>query len=211
MDDLEERQVSAHTVTTYRSALHQFRDWLGNLSGIQELSNLRVHTCTVYIKMLQARGLIQTTLHAHIGVLTRWLQHLVDYGDLPGSIPDRLERMVTPDGVRDTLERLVGPKPPLVAPRIPDLRDLPNYYGDCLARWLLAHPGIVPAPDDPLAFRDYLSLLRNQALIGTLFSSGGRIHEVLSLLAGWPGPHTQPHRGRSRHFGQGPQGAPTAP
>lgn len=181
LDDLAERQVSQHTVTNYRSALHQFKDWLGKRSGTQELSSLRVHTFVSYIKTLQARHLAQTTLHAHIGVLTRWLHDLVDYGHLMGGIPNRLERMVTPDGVRDTLERLVGPKPPLVAPRVPDLRELPNYYGDCVQHWLQAREGMLPSLKDHIANREYLSLLRNQALIGALFSSGGRIHEVLSL------------------------------
>ncbi len=87
----------------------------------------------------------------------------------------------TPAGIRDLLERLVGPKPPLVAPRVPDLRELPNYYPAQLQAFLAARGGVPPSPREAVPHRDYLSLLRNQALIGALFSSGGRINEVLSL------------------------------
>jgi integrase/recombinase XerD len=76
---------------------------------------------------------------------------------------------------------MVGRRKPPVAPRIPDLRDLPNYYPQCLAAWLAAWGGVFPTPAESRAFRDYFTLLRNQALVGTLFSTRGRINGVLGL------------------------------
>jgi integrase/recombinase XerD len=178
---LQERQRSRHTLGTYRSALSQFGRWLQEHPRSYDLADLRVHLLTDYVKSLQQRGLRRRSLHVHIGVLTRWLQALVDHGTLSIGIPNRLGQVETPAGVRDLLERLVGPKPPLVAPRVPDLRELPNYYPAQLQAFLAARHGLPPSPGEAVPHREYLSLLRNQALIGALFASGGRINEVLSL------------------------------
>lgn len=62
---------------------------------------------------------------------------------------------------------------------MPDLRRLPAYYDEQLHHFLQAHR--VPSVTEPIPLRTYLNLLRNRALIATLFSTGGRINEVLGL------------------------------
>jgi site-specific recombinase XerD len=179
--DLPERQLSERTIMTYRSALTQFRQWAETQPGALELSTLRLSTFQAFIEALKARKLHHHTILDYIGVLTRWLQDLANDGELAEGILTERGKRLQPAGLRERLERLVERRNPRVAPRIPDLRDLPNYYPDCLAAFLAARGGTPPGPSDPLPFREYLSLLRNQALIGALFASGGRISEVLSL------------------------------
>lgn len=179
--DLVEQQRSPDTVATYRSAMHQFQAWLAERPEVVELGTLRVSLLAAYIQAAIGRKLHQHTILAYIGVLTRWLQDLVNQGELDTGIPNQRGRLIPPAGVRDLLERMVGRRTPPVAPRIPDLRDLPNYYPQRLVAWLAARGGVLPTPADSRAFRDYLTLLRNQALVGTLFSTGGRINEVLGL------------------------------
>lgn len=178
---LEERQRSPQTLRSYRASLAQWRAWLEAQPHTYDLTDLRVHTIIDYVKWLQQRGLRRRSLHIHIGVVTRWLQFLVDHGRLAGGLPNRLGQIETPNGVRDLLLRLVGPLPPSVAPRVPDLRALPNVYPAQLEEFLRQRGGQPPAPSEKRAFRTYLSLLRDQALIGVLFCSGGRVSEVLSL------------------------------
>lgn len=179
--DLTEQQRSPDTVATYRSAIHQFRAWIAERPEVVELETLRVSLLAAYIHAAIGRKLHRHTILAYIGVLTRWLQDLVNQGELDTGIPNQRGRRIPPAGVRDLLERMVGRRTPPVAPRIPDLRDLPNYYPQALAAWVAARAGVVPTPAESRAFRDYLTLLRNQALVGTLFSTGGRINEVLGL------------------------------
>lgn len=53
---------------------------------------------------------------------------------------------------------------------------------DVLHQRFLAQRGtVVPTEAEPGPLRTYLNLLRNRALIATLFSTGGRINEILSL------------------------------
>ncbi|HEX6291923.1 MAG TPA: tyrosine-type recombinase/integrase [Herpetosiphonaceae bacterium] len=179
--DLAERRLSERTIITYRSALAQFRQWVETQPETIELATLHLRTFQDFIDSLKARRLHHHTILDYIGVLTRWLQDLVHDGELPQGVPNDRGKHLQPAGVRDRLERMVERRNPPVAPRIPDLRDLPNYYPDCLAAFLAQRGGAPPASDDARAFREYLSLLRNQALIGALFASGGRISEVLSL------------------------------
>lgn len=179
--DLTEQQRSPDTVATYRSAMHQFQVWLAERPEVMELGTLRISLLVAYIQAALGRKLHRHTILAYIGVLTRWLQDLVNQGELDTGIPNQRGRLIPPTGVRDLLERMVGRRTPPVAPRIPDLRDLPNYYPHALDAWLMARGGVLPTPAESRPFRDYLSLLRNQALVGTLFSTGGRINEVLGL------------------------------
>lgn len=179
--DLAEQQRSPDTIATYRSAMHQFQVWLAARPEVVELGTLRVNLLAAYIQAAIGRKLHRHTILAYIGVLTRWLQDLVNQGELDTGIPNHRGRRIPPAGVRDLLERMVGRRTPSVAPRIPDLRDLPNYYPQCVAAWLAKRGGVLPTPAESRAFRDYLTFLRNQALIGTLFSTGGRINEVLGL------------------------------
>lgn len=179
--DLSERQLSARTVETYRSALTQFRQWAEAEPTTLELSTLRLTTLQRWVESLKARRLHHHTILDYIGVLTRWLQDLHNEGELSEGILTERGKRLQPAGARERLERLVERRNPRVAPRIPDLRDLPNYYPTCLRTFLTMRANTPPSPSDALPFREYLSLLRNQALIGALFASGGRISEVLSL------------------------------
>lgn len=181
LGDLAERQLSARTITTYRSALRQFRQWVEAQPTTIELGQLQLSTFQAFVETLKARRLHHHTILDYVGVLTRWLQDLVNEGEIEGGIPSARGKRLQPAGVRERLERLVERRNPRVAPRIPDLRDLPNYYPQCLAALLAARGELPPTPAEPVPFRDYLSLLRNQALVGALFASGGRISEVLGL------------------------------
>lgn len=180
LTDLADEQLSAHTIQTYRSALALFSSWLEDQSESYNLSSLRVRTFVSYVESLKARKRSVQTLHDYIGVLTRWLQALVNSGTLAVGIPDDRGKTIPPEGVRLRMQRIAGRRPPMVAPRMPDLSELPNYYPDVLDAWLRTRSGL-PQETDRVAYRAYLSLLRNQCLIGVLFCSGGRIAEVLSL------------------------------
>lgn len=181
LTDLAERQLSGRTITTYRSALRQFHQWAEAQPTTVELHTLQLSTFQAFIAALKARKLHQHTILDYIGVLTRWLQDLVNEGELGEGIPTGRGKRLQPAGVRERLERLVERRAPRVAPRIPDLRDLPNYYPQCLATFLVSRNEVPPTPAEAVPFRNYLTLLRNQALVGALFASGGRISEVLSL------------------------------
>ena len=179
--DLRERQLSAQTITTYGSALRQFRQWAAAQPDAIELATLEFRTFQAFVTALKARKLHHHTILDYIGVLTRWLQDMANDGTLRNGIPTARGKQLQPAGVRERLERLIERRAPRVAPRIPDLRDLPKYYPRMLAAFLEARGNLPPPPTEVAPFRDYLTLLRNQALVGALFASGGRISEVLSL------------------------------
>lgn len=178
--DLAEQHRSADTVASYQYALTLFRRWLATQPGHHTLDSLSVTVFSHYVNHLRARKLAPSTIYAYIGVLTRWAQDLVNQGELAG-IPNRRGRLLTPAGLRELLERMLERRAAPVAPRVPDLRRLPAYYPAALAAFLAERAGAPPPAGQPLLRRRYLNLLRNRALVATLFSTGGRINEVLDL------------------------------
>lgn len=129
-------------------------------------------------KQADRHALQHSTIRGYIGSLTRWLQWLIDEKKL-AAIPDRHGQPMRVAKVRDLLERQLNKPKQLVAPRMPDLRRLPAYYHLRLDTFLSTHG--VPGPKPLELHREYLNILRNRAFIATLFSSGARIAEALSL------------------------------
>lgn len=122
--------------------------------------------------------LAHTTIRTYIGVLTRWLQWLIDRGKL-AAIYDTDGTPLQPTALRDILDRLLDHRASLVAPRMPNLQRLPAYYDTQLTTFLAEH-GIPHSCTGPRT-RTYFNLLRDRALLAVLFATGGRIAEVLSI------------------------------
>jgi site-specific recombinase XerD len=195
---LEDRQQSEHTLAAQRYAMGVFEQWLDSRTELIDLPSLTVALLINYVNDTKQRPpsyssaddrggerLKHSTIHRYIDILVRWLQYLVDEGVLSGIPKHRSQkrvRLVTPDGVRDTLKQLIQRNPPPVAPRMPDLSRLPDIYHQAVLQ-LCQRSGGLPPLETPSQRRTYLNLLRNRALIATLFCTGGRIREVLSLDA----------------------------
>jgi site-specific recombinase XerD len=179
--DLREANQSPQTVLNHQYAMRSFVHWLESLPEPIDVSRLTTTLLSTYVKYLLERRprLRDSTIFAYIGVLIRWLGFLINDGKISG-VANHRGQLVTPDRVRTLLDRLVGKRTPLVAPRIPDLRALPAYYHYELAAFVQQH-GDPPKAHPPAILRTYLNLLRNRALIGVLFSTGGRVNEVLQL------------------------------
>lgn len=202
---LEDNQRSEHTLAAHRYAMTLFEQWLDAQPEPIQCESLTVALLVRYVNDLKSRPrahagaeqasaagrLKHTTIHRYIDILVRWLQYLIDDGVLPG-IPRHSGRgrvrLVTSEGARDTLKQLIERNPPAVAPRMPDLSRLPAIYHQALDALLQQH-GQVPPLEPPPQRRAYLNLLRNRALIATIFCTGGRISEVLSLDVGQVMPH----------------------
>lgn len=172
---------SAETYKAYDYALRTLRRWAAEQQPpLLSLEALDAPALKRYVGALVARGLDERTLHQYIGVLTRWLQALLDAGEIAG-VRNQRGKLMTPTGLRTMLAQQLPRPRPAVAPRVPDLRRLPAYYDAQLGEFLAGRGGAVPDGTDAVALRHYLNLLRNRALIATLFSTGGRINEVLSI------------------------------
>ncbi|HEY0735479.1 MAG TPA: tyrosine-type recombinase/integrase [Herpetosiphonaceae bacterium] len=193
---LEDKQQSEHTLAAQRYAMTLFEQWLDTRSEPIDLSALTASLLMQYINDTKHRPpthstdatadgqrLKHSTIHRYIDILVRWLQYLIDEGMLPGIPKHRSQkrvRLLTPEGVRATLKQLIERNPSPVAPRMPDLSQLPDIYHHAVLQ-LDQRTGSRPPLDTPSQRRTYLNLLRNRALIATLFCTGGRIREVLSL------------------------------
>lgn len=187
---------SNETQEATQSALNAFIAWLDNRPESRAIETIDTLVLEQYVTYLRAkrlppkplskkeRHLKETTIRAYIGVIVRWLDWLTNRGELLG-IPDYEGRLVKPSYVRELLEAFLSKRQPPVAPRMPDLRRLPGYY-ELLLQKFLKEQG-VPIPNNPKQAAErrlYYNLLRNRALIATIFSTGGRISEVLSLTVG---------------------------
>lgn len=178
--DLTDQGRSPDTIASYRYALTLFARWLEQQAASFTLDTLSLQVFSQYVTALQSRKLSDTTIRAYIGILTRWVHDLINQGELAG-IPNRRGRLITAAGLRDALERQLDRPEPPVAPRMPDLRRLPAYYDVQLHHFLQRRGQTIPTNTEPGPLRTYLNLLRNRALIATLFSTGGRINEILGL------------------------------
>ncbi len=182
--ELAERDAQRHhsrqTITSYQTALILFTRWVER-SGRRLVRDLRLDDLLHYTHALRKRDydlslrrtaqsqtaspsgkrLAPRTIHSY----TRPLLGFFTLLDSFEAIPFRTET------VRAELARALPRLPETVAPTPPDLRRLVNFYD---------RP---PAEDDRTA-RLRLIRLRNAALLHLLFSSGGRISEILSLNVG---------------------------
>jgi site-specific recombinase XerD len=123
--------------------------------------------------------LADSTRLMYVDVVCRFIAWLIDTGKLPG-LPADGERY-TAAAVREALERMLPRRKASQAPRMPDLRRLPGIYPLHLVRFTQQHTADIFNPRAVAVHRTYLNLLRNQALVAVLFSTGGRISEVLGL------------------------------
>lgn len=193
---LEDKQQSEHTVVAQRYAITLFEQWLDHRPEQIDVDSLTVALLINYVNDTKHRPpthssdatddgqrLKHSTIHRYIDILVRWLQYLIDEGILPGIPKHRSQkrvRLLTPEGVRAILKQLIERNPSPVAPRMPDLSQLPDIYHQAVLQ-LSQQPGGHPPLETMRQRRAYLNLLRNRALIATLFCTGGRIREVLSL------------------------------
>ena len=194
---LQQRKRSATTIRTCDTIVGAYLAWLRTQPQLAQMSALSVEHFEAYVTYLRderiaiqdarhARNgnvsmpppLAHSTIRTYIGVLTRWLQWLVERGRIT-AILDEDNIPLQPIALRNILERLLDQREPLVAPRMPNLQRLPGYYDQELQAFI-AEQGI-PRPHPGSVFRNYLNLLRNRALVAVLFASGGRIAEVLSI------------------------------
>lgn len=194
---LRQRKRSPTTLITNETVVRAYVDWLEQNHDAQAASLLSMQALDDYVIYLRdervaiqdvrrARradlaytpALAHSTIRSYISILTRWLQWLIDRGKL-AAIADYDGIPIQPPAIRDLLERLLDRREPLVAPRMPNLQRLPGYYELELQRFV-AQQGKPPFQPGP-SWRAYLNLLRNRALVGVLFASGGRIAEVLSI------------------------------
>lgn len=195
--DLDDKKRSRPTIRAHDATIKAFLHWLAMQDDPPCANALSVDVFEQYVAYLrddrvaiqttrqiasgkpaEIQPLKTTTIRAYIGALIRWLAWLNDEGELP-AIHDRRKRALTPAQIGERLERLVAKPEPRHAPRMPDLRRLPDYYDLQLETFVEHHSR--PLDGDPVLARTYLNLLRNRALLAVLFGSGGRISEVLSL------------------------------
>lgn len=171
---------SEQTHKTYAYGLRVFQTWLADQLRVTTIDHLDMPLLKAYVNALLRRQLADRTRQHYVDVVCRWIGSLVENGELTGVRNER-GRLVSPAGVRDQLERMLPRREPAVAPRMPDLRRLPAYYAEQRDQFLGERSGTVPGDSESVPLRNYLNLLRNQALIDTLFSSGGRVNEILAI------------------------------
>ncbi len=162
--DVAATHASPATVRNYRVAARSFATFIGGRPKGQTLDTLLVLDYVRSLRHLSAR-----TQHSYAGAVLRFLEYLVGEGVEPG-IRAESGRLLAIEGLRMRVRSTLPPAPLPEAPELPDLRRMISFY-DSLA--------IAAAPGGPEA----LNQLRNSALLHTLFSTAGRISEVLGLDA----------------------------
>jgi integrase/recombinase XerC len=82
-----EKQVSPHTLRSYRSDLEQFRQYLADTTGAgslgQQLAGLDARLVRAYLARLHTRGLDPVSVARKLAALRSWLRFLVRRGVLP--------------------------------------------------------------------------------------------------------------------------------
>ena len=164
LDDVASTHASPATVRSYRVGANSF---MAFLHGQKPGETLDTGVVLLYVQSL--KRLSPRTQHSYSGALLRFLEYLVGEGILPG-IPGENGRLLAIDGVRHRVRAKLPPPPLPEAPELPDLRRLITFYDR------LDTLGGGQADD-----RIVLNQLRNSALLHTLFSTAGRIAEVLGL------------------------------
>ena len=180
LDDVASTHASPATVRSYRVGTKSFLTFARRQGADRQLSVALVLT---YIDSL--RRLSPRTQHSYSGAVLRFLEYLVGEGIAPGILADD-GRVVGRDGLRLRVRSRLPPPPLPEAPELPDLRRLITYYDQPLT----PNPQS-PTPKHPEGTRppttaeerDTLNQLRNSALLHTIFSTAGRISEVLGLDA----------------------------
>jgi site-specific recombinase XerD len=158
--------ASPATVRSYRVAANSFVVYA---KGEPPEQNVDAALLLRYARSLNR--LSPSTQHNYTGAVLRFLEYLVGEG-LERGIATEDGRMLAVDGLRMRVRSVLPPPPLPEAPELPDLRRLITVYDT---------PPPPPANGEPLDERVALNQLRNSALLHTLFSTAGRINEVLGL------------------------------
>ncbi|ABU56182.1 tyrosine-type recombinase/integrase [Roseiflexus castenholzii] len=149
------------TIATYCNAWRSFAAW-AHCEGKRVVADIAASDLGAWIDSLNgmADGTVLTYGHGALAIC----KFLADRGHL------RCDLALLRLHLRDALPRAYAGR----APDVPDLRRLVTFYD-----------GELPAGEPgSRAERNRLNMLRNAALLHTLFSTGARISEVLSLNVG---------------------------
>ena len=165
LDDVASTHASPATLRSYRVAAKSFVAFLQSRNTEQILAARTVLDYVSSLNHLSAR-----TQHSYCGAILRFLEYLVGEGVLPGVAAEN-GRLLAVDGLRLRVRAKLPPPPLPEAPELPDLRRLITFYD---------HTAEV-GEGGPVEERSLLNQLRNSALLHTLFSTAGRIAEVLGL------------------------------
>jgi integrase/recombinase XerD len=152
------KPLAPSTIETYCDAWCSFARW-AQREGRRTVADIRTTDLGAWIESLTdlADGTVLTYGHGALAIC----KFLADRGCL------RCDLALLRLHLRDALPRAYASR----APDVPDLRRLVSFYDG------------EPPPAEPgrRGERDRLNRLRNAALLHTLFSTGARISEVLSL------------------------------
>ncbi|MGQ9550616.1 MAG: tyrosine-type recombinase/integrase [Roseiflexus sp.] len=151
------KPLAPSTIETYCDAWHSFASW-AQREGRRTVADIRATDLGAWIESLTdlADGTVLTYGHGALAIC----KFLADRGYLHCDLA--LVRL----HLRDALPRAYAGR----APDVPDLRRLVSFYD-----------GELPQEPGRRGERDRLNRLRNAALLHTLFSTGARISEVLSM------------------------------
>ncbi|MGQ9829898.1 MAG: tyrosine-type recombinase/integrase [Roseiflexus sp.] len=151
------KPLAPSTIETYCDAWHSFESW-AQREGRRTVADICATDLGAWIESLTdlADGTVLTYGHGALAIC----KFLADRGYLHCDLA--LVRL----HLRDALPRAYAGR----APDVPDLRRLVSFYD-----------GELPQEPGRRGERDRLNRLRNAALLHTLFSTGARISEVLSM------------------------------
>lgn len=155
------KPLAASTIATYCDAWRSFAAW-AQRQGRRTVADIAAPDLGAWIDSLKgmADGTVLTYGHGALAIC----KFLADRGHL------RCDLALVRLHLRDALPRAYAAR----APDVPDLRKLVTFYDGELP----------PGEAGRRAERNRLTMLRNAALLHTLFSTGARISEVLSLNVG---------------------------
>ena len=157
--------ASSATVRSYRVAANSFVAY-----AQREDPEQLIDACLLLRYARSLNRLSPSTQHNYTGAVLRFLEYLIGEG-IERGIATEEGRMLAADGLRMRVRSVLPPPPLPEAPELPDLRRLITVYD-------------TPPPqksEGPPDERVVLNQLRNSALLHTLFSTAGRINEVLGL------------------------------
>lgn len=162
--DVASTHASPATVRTYRVAATSMRTFIQT-----EAPHTAVDAGLAIRYVQSLHRLSPRTQHSYAGAVLRFLEYLIGEGVLTGIVAEN-GRTVAIEGLRLRVRSILPPPPLPEAPELPDLRRLITFYDRPLM-----DAGVEGDP------RAALNQLRNSALLHTLFSTAGRIAEVLGL------------------------------
>ena len=166
--------ASPNTSATYNGALHVFADFLSGTeeaaeTGTVPLTRMRVDSLANFRRwMRQERGYSRRTETTYLAGTIRFIEWLDAKSMLPGDLTSSRIKLILSESRG---RRRIGYKTQPIKEAVPLVLD---YY-DNLA---------VPSHEKPRGRRQGLSILRNRAIVHTLFATGLRAQELTSLNRG---------------------------